>query len=337
MKERVPYGDEDRERPGEPPAPADHPSALALQLQRTAGNQATARLLQRVGVMDILAPGLEKGFEWVIWNRIVRTNRDQSSYHAIDPAWRELAGRYSLENPADGAWIRAGIMRMPDFWVGGWILERAGSATHAITLDDDVFFNPDTSDEPNVDTYVHELVHVAQYGILGITGFLGTYAEQFVEGYLGSGFDDAEAYHQIAHERQAAAVEARFSEWRQKKEKADAEEEAKKPKPPDPIKEAEEAMRPPSPISEVGAFPLSGSVGAHGANRPDDVARVAGRLHGLGFLDPLTTDIDAVTEAIERYQFEVLRWRAPDGRVDIDKRTHTALKAGRKTMSMQLP
>ena len=96
-------------------------------------------------------------------------------------------------------------------------------------------------------------------------------------------------------------------------------------------------MRPPSPISEVGPFPLNGSVGAKGDNRPEDVARVAGRLHGLGFLDPMTSDIGAVTEAIERYQSEVLRWPGPDGRVDVNNKTHKALKAGRKGTSMQLP
>ena len=77
-------------------------------------------------------------------------------------------------------------------------------------------------------------------------------------------------------------------------------------------------MRTPTTISEVGPFPLTGSVGAKGDNRPEDVARVAGRLHALGFLDPMTTDIDAVTDAIERYQSEVLRWPGPDGRVDVD-------------------
>ena len=95
-------------------------------------------------------------------------------------------------------------------------------------------------------------------------------------------------------------------------------------------------MRPPSPISEVGPFPLSGSVGAKGENRPEDVERVAGRLHGLGFLDPMSTDLEAVTEAIERYQSEVLQWPRPDGRVDVDNKTHAALKAGRKTVGMAL-
>jgi hypothetical protein len=335
MRDRLRHGEEDRQRPAEPAAPVDQAGALALQLQRTVGNQATARLLQRFGAADlIVGPGLRASLEWIVWPRIVRSNRESSSAHGIDPAWRELAFLYSHENPADGKWIRMGLARMPSFWVGSWILERAGSETHAITLDEDVFFNPATDGEPNVDTYVHELVHVAQYGILGITGFLGSYAQEFVEEYIGSGGDDAAAYHQIAHERQAAAVEERFTEWRLKKEKADAEDAARRP---NPIKDAEDAMRPPSPISEIGPFALTGSVGAKGDNRPEDVERVAGRLHGLGFLASMTTDIAAVTEAIERYQSEVLGWPGPDGRVDVDNKTHRALKAGRKTVSMQLP
>jgi hypothetical protein len=337
MKERVPHGEEDRQRPAEPPASAEYPAALALQLQRTAGNQATGRLLQRFGIMDVVAPGLEKSFELIVWNGFVSLNRGAASSHRIDPEWRRLAGLYSVENPVDGEWIRLAIRRMPDFWLGGMVIDEAGSDTHAITLDKDVFFNPSATGEPNVDTYVHELVHVAQYGILGITGFLGTYAKAFVEGYIGSGGDDMKAYHQIAHERQATAIEERFSEWRKKKEKRDAEEEAKKPTPPDPIKEADEALRPAPPISEIGSFQLNGSVGAKGDNRPDDVARVAGRLHGLGFLDPMSTDVGAVTAAIERYQYDVLGWPRPDGRVDVDNKTHRALAAGRKRTSMQLP
>src|SRR5687768_17404754 len=113
MKERVRYGEEDPKHPAEPPVTADHPSALALQLQRTVGNQATARLLQRVSVMDIIAPGLEKGFELLVWRQFVQMNRESASYHPIDAAWRRLAGLYSAENPADGQWIRLGIMRMP--------------------------------------------------------------------------------------------------------------------------------------------------------------------------------------------------------------------------------
>ena len=95
-------------------------------------------------------------------------------------------------------------------------------------------------------------------------------------------------------------------------------------------------MHQPAPDSVVGYFALSGSVGAKGDNHPADVARIADRLHGLGFLAQRTTDIGKVTEAIEHYQFEVLSGRSPDGRVDPERRTHKALSAGRKSMSMRL-
>ena len=58
--------------------------------------------------------------------------------------------------------------------------------------------------------------------------------------------------------------------------------------------------------------------------------------HGLGFLPTMTTDIEAVTEAIYDYQLRVFRWPRPDSRVDVENKTHRALKAGRKEGSMAL-
>src|SRR5918995_7466120 len=99
MRDRARHVEGEARRPAEPPAPADNAALLALQLQRTAGNQATARLLQRGGVMDVFAPGLEKGFEWFVWNRFVRSNRESATYHTIDSGWRQLALRFSREHP----------------------------------------------------------------------------------------------------------------------------------------------------------------------------------------------------------------------------------------------
>jgi len=50
----------------------------------------------------------------------------------------------------------------------------------------------------------------------------------------------------------------------------------------------------------------------------------------------MTTDIEEVTDAIHDYQSQVLGWPRPDGRVDVGNKTHRALKAGRKTVSMAL-
>jgi len=345
MHERVPHDEQQREQPAPRPASAQAqpPAAMALQLQRTVGNRATAQMIQRwnpvTGIVGEIA--FDIGFDYA-WRKFVEHNRDTASYYSVPPEWRQLAIDYahSAEAGNDGKFLEVGIKRLPSCWLGGWIIGQAGDGTHAITLDTDVFFNKDMSDEPSVDTYVHELVHVAQYAIFGVQGFLGDYAEDFVKGYITGGGDDMKAYHSIKVEQHAAAVEARFKAWREKKQVEDAEkakeEAAKHPTPVDPIKEAEEAMKPKSPISDVGGFPLTGSVGEKGDNRPEDVERVAGRLHGLGFLPTMTTDIEKVTEAIYDYQSQVLRWPRPDSRIDVGNKTHRALKAGRKTGSMAL-
>jgi hypothetical protein len=331
MREHVPHEEQEREQPVQAqPVPQPH-AAAALDLQRSAGNQATAQMVQRFG--GVLGIGGDFAFDYA-WRKFVESNEEDATFVTLDPTWRQLALEYSAFNESDGTWIKLGLRRIPDTWKGSWVLEQAGSETNAITLDRAIFFNPEVSGEPNVDTYVHELVHVAQYGMLGVQGFLGSYAIDYVKGLVGGGGDTMKAYHAIRHEKQAAAIEGRFKAWRENKEKEDA----AKPKPPgptDPLKEAEEAMKP-GPVSAVGKFPLAGSVGEKGENRPEDVERVAGRLHALGFLTAMTTDVEQVSEAIWQYQSEVLRWPRPDGRVDVDNKTHRALKAGRKSGSLAL-
>ena len=340
MHERAPAEHEKADTAAIQPARAQpQPTAeMALQLQRTAGNRATAQMVQRwnpvTGIVGEIA--FDIGFDYA-WRKFVQHNRDTASYYSVPPEWRQLAIDYAHSKDAgnDAKFLEVGIKRLPSSWIGGWIIGQAGDGTHAITLDTDIFFNKDMSDEPSVDTYVHELVHVAQYAMFGVQGFLGDYAEDFVKGYITGGGDDMKAYHSIKVEQHAAAVEARFKAWREQREK----EEAAKPKPAkakDPLEEAHETLKPPSPISEFGGFSLTGSVGEKGVNRPEDIERVAGRLYGLGFLPHMTTDLEEVTDAIYEYQSTVFRWPHPDGRVDVGNKTHSALKAGRKTGSMAL-
>jgi hypothetical protein len=54
-------------------------------------------------------------------------------------------------------------------------------------------------------------------------------------------------------------------------------------------------------------FYVHSSVGEDGTNDPEDVKRVAKRLHELGFLDTPTEDLDAIGDAIYAYQSSVLR------------------------------
>jgi len=338
MHERVPHEAEPREQPPAPRAAhAEPPAAMALQLQRTVGNRATAQMVQRwnpiTGIVPDVALGLGFG---LAWRRFVAMNRETADYYEIKPKWRQQAIDYARETGGDdGKFLEIGLRRLPSCWTHGWIIGQVDSATHAITLDTDIFFNPEAAGEPHVDTYVHELVHVAQYAIEGVEGFLGDYAYDMIEGWISGGFDADEAYHSVRFESHAAAVEARFKAWREKREE---EEKAKpKPDPPkDPLEEAQEKLKSPSPISEIGGFPLTGSVGEKGVNRPEDIERVAGRLYGLGFLPHMTTDLEEVTDAIYEYQSRVFRWPHPDGRVDVGNKTHGALKAGRKTGSMAL-
>jgi hypothetical protein len=67
--------------------------------------------------------------------------------------------------------IRAGRDRNPNYYQGGAVLE-LNSGAGAMTLDDCVFVRSGNWD-PN--TYVHEMVHVGQYGHFGVSGFLSDY------------------------------------------------------------------------------------------------------------------------------------------------------------------
>jgi Domain of unknown function (DUF4157) len=325
MREHAPSGWRSAAPPERAGAPRRLPSAV--------GNRAMGRILQRAGISDAVSSLGDGLFEFALWDRFVEINRAQADYADIAPEWRQLAGEYSVAFPEDGKWIGAGVRRRPSFHLGGGLIGRAGAETHAITLDRDVFFNPDARDprEPSVDTYVHELVHVAQYGILGITGFLGSYLGEYAKHFIEGGGDDYKAYHDIVHERAASEIEERFKAWRTERER----EAASRPRTPAPLEEAQAAMRP-RPVA-LGRLAISASVGADGTNRPDDVRRIAARLHALGFLASETADAETVTAAIERYQSDVLGRRSPDGRVDPGGRTLAALSAGRKALGMRLP
>lgn len=70
----------------------------------------------------------------------------------------------------DSEKITAGANRSPAYYWGGLAMHLNGDAA-AITLDDCVFVGSDW----NPDTYVHEMVHVGQYGAYGVEGFLAAY------------------------------------------------------------------------------------------------------------------------------------------------------------------
>jgi hypothetical protein len=83
-------------------------------------------------------------------------------------------------------------------------------------------------------------------------------------------------------------------------------------------------------------FYVHSSVGEDATNDPEDVRRVAKRLHELGFLDHPTEDLDAIGDAIYAYQGSVLHIPKPDSRIDPRGKTEAGLRAGRR-ISMALP
>ncbi len=70
----------------------------------------------------------------------------------------------------DGVLLARARARWPVFYVGGWVLDLQPQA-NAMTLDRHVFCRSN----PEVHTYVHEMVHVTQYLDLGSTAFLASY------------------------------------------------------------------------------------------------------------------------------------------------------------------
>ncbi len=92
---------------------------------------------------------------------------------SVPEEWVADASTYASQSstPADDSEkLTAGFRRSPDYYSGGLVLN-LNSGAAAITLDDCVFVRSDW----NPNTYVHEMVHVGQYGNLGVSGFLAAY------------------------------------------------------------------------------------------------------------------------------------------------------------------
>jgi hypothetical protein len=89
------------------------------------------------------------------------------------------------------------------------------SGAEAMTLDDDVF----CVKRPTVDTYVHELVHVKQYGDVGPAKFLENYfgeaAYEAIRALLAR--EDIDPFSASSYEKEGYALEQRFKAWRRAK------------------------------------------------------------------------------------------------------------------------
>jgi hypothetical protein len=163
-------------QPGEradPPAVASSPAPGLLRLQRTAGNRAVGRLLQRFGPfgIDPFDLAVESAFELLVRrNRAEATEIRKPAAHVHDMArWVEETDKDDKIIPKYA--LQAARSKDVRFHIGGSILDLVPDA-EAMTLGDDVFMRHGTPTPP---TFVHELIHVAQYRLLGVSGFLTRY------------------------------------------------------------------------------------------------------------------------------------------------------------------
>ena len=105
-----------------------------------------------------------------VFDGVVLSNKMAASKISIPKAWSDIIKDFSASNKDDGNWLQAPLSRGPSFYDGGWILDIQQGAA-AMTLDRSIF----VSGKLSLSTFVHELVHVGQYGKLGKTAFLVSY------------------------------------------------------------------------------------------------------------------------------------------------------------------
>ena len=140
----------------------------------------------------------------------MRPDAETPAEQAVASGAEDLLRAYAAAHPADGARLLAGLARGPRFVVGGRLLKLQPRAI-AITLDTTVFCR-----EPiGAEIYVHEVVHVAQYGELGVGRFLVRYfglalVEIVRRARRG---DPIDAMTASPLEDEAYAIEARFAAW----------------------------------------------------------------------------------------------------------------------------
>jgi hypothetical protein len=194
------------------------PISRVLGLQRTAGNRATVRALQRLSIDDVwdvvqgpFSPMSGVGLHFAIelaFDQAVALGRARSTVAAIPASFDTQLDDYALANPDDGKILKAARARKPTFRRGGLVPDGAA----AMTLDRDIFCGPG---EPTVETYIHELVHVWQYGEVGRARFIENLLGSAGAGVLwqlirGKAVDIMTA---SRYEKEAYGVECRFKKW----------------------------------------------------------------------------------------------------------------------------
>lgn len=147
-----------------------------------------------------------------LFQLVVSTNVASAKRVAIPQHFRDKLRQYAGANASDGAILRRALARKPRFYRGGWIMKLQPGAS-AMTLGRHVFVQPGARITPRL--YAHELVHVEQYGRLGVTGFLLSYFGMSALTVLRRMIQrkPLQVMKSSPHERQAYAIDQRFDTW----------------------------------------------------------------------------------------------------------------------------
>jgi hypothetical protein len=191
------------------PGSAASPEQAVLALQRGAGNAAVGQMIQRWGILPDWLPRPTDPLAGV-FEGVMQTNRAMADRITVPSHYRTKLLEYSAAHPLDGAMLIPALTRAPRFYEGGWILD-VQTGAKAMTLDNFVFVRGNL----DINTYIHELVHVTQYATLGRTAFLVSYfglsaatiAKRFIMR------EPINMMESSPHETQAYDLAARFDAW----------------------------------------------------------------------------------------------------------------------------
>ena len=141
---------------------------------------------------------------------ILRSATAQATPAPVPDTYEAAARAYAAACPADGVPILGALARTPRVFKGGWLL-RLQPAASAMTLDDTIFVRGTLG----LVTYIHELVHVYQYGTIGSAGFLTSYFAESAAVILGRWLrgQPARVMRSNHFEDEAYELAARFRIW----------------------------------------------------------------------------------------------------------------------------
>ena len=184
-----------------------------LDLQRTAGNRAVTLALERSAAGDrptvqTLLPGIAGLGGWELAEQAVRAS---ASKHSLSALYPDELKKYAEANQADGKILLNALDKAPSHYTGG-VLLGAQKDAEAITFGNSIFYRND----PKLSTYIHEMVHINQYDLLGREAFLVSYfgisLATIIKRALNG--DPLDVMKSSPHEIQAYDLEKRFRKWR---------------------------------------------------------------------------------------------------------------------------